>query len=78
MEGLHRSFDAMKADLLQAKSNYLLRKESMKQQVAKTAMENEALKKQLSGHEIAKELDETEKRLRHYERTVFELTWRPN
>ena len=73
MDGLHRSFDSMKTNLLHAKSDYLTRKEAMKQQVARAAMENETLKKQLAGHDVAKDLEETEKRLRHYERTVFEL-----
>ena len=34
MDTLNRSFDRMKQDLLQAKSNYLSRKEAMKQQVS--------------------------------------------
>ena len=35
--------------------------------------EHEAAKKTLTGHETARELEETERRLKHNERTIFEL-----
>ena len=35
--------------------------------------EYESLKKALASSEVAKEIEDTEKRLKHYERTIFEL-----
>jgi hypothetical protein len=36
-------------------------------------VEHEALKKQMNQHETAKELDDTEKRLKHNERCVVDI-----
>lgn len=44
------------------------RRDATRQQVQSLSAEHESLKKQLAGNEADKELEETEKRLRHYER----------
>ena len=36
-------------------------------------MEHEAVKRALNANETARELDDTEKRLKHYERSIFEI-----
>ncbi len=50
------------------KKGYIRRRDAMKSQVQTVSNENENLKRALSNNDTVKELDETEKRLRHYER----------
>lgn len=45
----------------------------MRQQVQSASVEHEAAKRALSNHDTARELDDTEKRLKHYERSIFEI-----
>ena len=45
----------------------------MRQQVQALSVEHESLKKTLNSSDIAREVDDTEKRLKHYERSIFEL-----
>ncbi len=68
MDGLHRAFDKVKIILNQDKVSYSSRRDLLKQQISKVALENESIRKSLASHDTAKELEETEKRLKHYER----------
>jgi intraflagellar transport protein 74 len=70
---LRREFDATQSKLQDMRSAYIKRRETMRQQVQSVSMEHEALKKQLNGNEIAREIEDTEKRLKHFERSIFEL-----
>lgn len=45
----------------------------MRQQIQSVSAEHESLKKQLNSNEINRDLEDTEKRLKHYERGIFEL-----
>ena len=45
----------------------------MRQQIQSVSVEHETLKKSLNANDVARELDETEKRLKHYERSIFDL-----
>jgi intraflagellar transport protein 74 len=45
----------------------------MRQQVQSLSVEHESLKKALNANDHAREIDDTEKRLKHYERSIFEL-----
>lgn len=45
----------------------------MRQQIQSVSVEHETLKKSLNANDVARELDDTEKRLKHYERSIFEL-----
>ena len=55
------------------KQTYIKRKETMRQQIQSVSVEHETLKKSLNANDVARELDETEKRLKHYERSIFDL-----
>lgn len=58
-------------ELLQnLKRGYVKRREAMRQQVQSLSAEHEAVKRSLNNHDVAKELEETEKRLKHYERYI--------
>lgn len=45
----------------------------MRAQIQSVSTEHESLKKQLQSNEINRDLEDTEKRLKHYERGIFEL-----
>ena len=45
----------------------------MRQQIQSVSVEHETLKKSLNANDVARELEDTEKRLKHYERSIFEL-----
>lgn len=55
------------------KQTYIKRKDTMRQQIQSVSVEHETLKKSLNANEVARELDETEKRLKHFERSIFDL-----
>ena len=49
------------------------RRDAMRQQVQALSAEHEHLKRNLNSHDTARDLDDMEKRLKHYERSIFEL-----
>lgn len=73
IESIRQEFDGTKNYLMDMKSNYIKRRDSMRSQIQSISIENDSIKKQLNNNEIARELDDTEKRLKHYERSIFEL-----
>lgn len=73
LERLRREFNTTKSYLQDSKNSYLKRRDTMRQQIQSVSAEYEALKKQLNSHEVARELTETENRLKHNERAIFDL-----
>ena len=73
LSGLRGAFDATKQLLLDQRQSYSKRRDSMRQQVQAASMEHEAVKRSLNANDTARELDDTEKRLKHYERSIFEI-----
>lgn len=73
VDRLRREFNDTKARLQDYKAGYIKRRDTMRQQIQSVSLEHEALKKSLNANEIARELDDTEKRIKHYERSIFEL-----
>lgn len=73
VDGLRRAFDATQLSLVETRHGYSRRRDAMRQQVQALSVDHEALRKTLSAHDVAKEIEETEKRLKHYERSIFEL-----
>ena len=67
---MQRKFDRTQRELQELRKSYIKRRDATRQQVQSLSAEHESLKKQLAGNETDKELEETEKRLRHYERSV--------
>ena len=73
IDSIRRKFESTKKELEESKLGYIKRRDSIKQQVMSASTEYEQLKKTLNGHETAREMDDSEKRLRHNERNIFEL-----
>lgn len=73
IEGLRQQFEKTQAYLIQQKQEYRKRRDSIRQQVQMLSSEHESLKKMIASNDIAKDLDEIEKRLRNNEKTIFEL-----
>lgn len=73
LERLRREFNTTKTYLQDLKNSYLKRRDTMRQQIQSVSAEYEALKKQLNSHEVGRELTETENRLKHNERAIFDL-----
>lgn len=73
LDRLRREFDSTQTKLLDFKQTYVKRRDTMRQQLTSVSVEYEGLKKALAGNEIAKEIDETEKRLKLNEKTIFDL-----
>lgn len=73
LDRIRREFDATQSKLSDLKSGYVKRRDTMRQQVQSLSIEHESLKKALGANEVAREIDDTEKRLKHYERSIFEL-----
>lgn len=73
IQGMKRIFDQTIQTLNEQKSSYHKRRDAMRQQVQALSVEHEGIKKTLNAHDIARELDDTEKRLKHCERSIFEL-----
>ena len=63
-----RTFERTQSYLTELKKSYIKRRDATRQQVQAMSAENESLKKQLNSNDTAKELDETEKRLKNYEK----------
>jgi intraflagellar transport protein 74 len=73
VNGMRREFEKTQQYLQEQKRVYVKRRDSMRQQVQALSVEHEGDKKALASHDIARELDDTEKRLKHYERAIFEI-----
>jgi len=73
LDKLRREFDNTQEKLVELKQHYIKRRDTMRQQIQSVNVEFESLKKILGSNDTAKEIDETEKRLKHYERSIFEL-----
>jgi intraflagellar transport protein 74 len=73
LERLRREFNTTKTYLQDLKNSYLKRRDTMRQQIQSVSAEFESLKKQLNSHDVARELTETENRLKHNERAIFDL-----
>ncbi len=73
LDRIRREFDQTQSRLQDLKQTYIKRRDTMRQQIQSVSMEHESLKKSLNAHEVAREIDDTEKRLKHYERSIFEL-----
>jgi hypothetical protein len=72
LAGMRSAFENTKRTLVDLRMSYQKRRDAMRQQVQAASMEQEAAKRALSSNDTARELDDTEKRLKHYERTIFE------
>ncbi len=73
LDRLRKDFNDIKLHLSELKTSYIKRRDTMRQQIQSITVEHESLKKQLNSNDIIKELDETEKRLKHAERNIFDL-----
>ncbi|RYH14275.1 hypothetical protein EON65_33865 [archaeon] len=73
IDRMRREFNETKSKLQDLRSVYIKRRDTMRGQVQSVSSEHENLKKALQNNEIARELEDTEKRLKHYERAIFEL-----
>merc|ERR1711871_1574943 len=73
VNGMRDMFDNTKKTLIDQRLSYQKRRDAMRQQVQAASMEHEAAKRALSSHDTARELDDIEKRLKHYERSIFEI-----
>ena len=71
--GLRKRFETTQQLLQEQRRSYVKRRDAMRQQVQALSAEHENVKRALNNNETAKDLDDMEKRLRHYERTIFEL-----
>ena len=73
IQGLRSEFEATQQQLTELRHSYIKRRDALRQQVQAANAEHESAKRLLVNHDTARELDDTEKRLKHYERTIFEL-----
>jgi intraflagellar transport protein 74 len=73
IDTVNRKFDRTQRELQDLRKSYVKRRDSIRQQIQGISAESESLKKQLSSNDTDKELEETEKRLKHYERTIFDV-----
>jgi intraflagellar transport protein 74 len=73
IDGLRRRYDKTQGKLQDLKRSYIKRRDAMRAQVQSVSAENESLKRSLAGNDTFKDLEDTEKRLKQYERTIFEL-----
>jgi intraflagellar transport protein 74 len=73
VQGMRNAFESTKHTLVDLRVQYQKRRDSMRQQVQQASVEHEAAKRALTNHDTARELDDTEKRLKHYERSIFEI-----
>lgn len=68
VNSLHDAFAELKSDLQEKRISYIRRRDMMKQEANKVSTENESVRKSLASNEVHKDLEETEKKLRHFER----------
>lgn len=73
IDGLRKRFEATQQTLQEQRRSYIKRRDAMRQQVQSISAEHENVKRALNNNDAAKDLEDMEKRLRHYERSIFEL-----
>lgn len=73
VQGMRTAFEHTKQQLVELRHSYIKRRDALRQQVQAANAEHESAKRVLINHDFARELDDTEKRLKHYERSIFEL-----
>ncbi|CAM9135327.1 unnamed protein product, partial [Ectocarpus fasciculatus] len=73
VEGMKRRYERTKVDLLELHTQYIKRRDGMRQQMQSVSAENEGLKKMLASNDTARELEETERRLKQAEKVIFDL-----
>lgn len=73
LDKIRREFAQTKTHLGDLKNNYMKRRDTLRMQIQSISVEHESLKKQLNANEIARELDATEKTLKHKENGIFDL-----
>jgi len=73
IQGLRTEFESTQQQLTELRHSYIKRRDALRQQVQAANAEHESAKRLLVNHDAARELDDTEKRLKHYERSIFEL-----
>ena len=73
VQGMRNAFETTKHTLVDLRMQYQKRRDAMRQQVQQASVEHEAAKRAMTNHDTARELDDTEKRLKHYERSIFEI-----
>mmetsp|Transcript_7547 Transcript_7547/g.11198 ORF Transcript_7547/g.11198 Transcript_7547/m.11198 type:complete len:604 (-) Transcript_7547:179-1990(-) len=72
IEAMQRKFERTQRELQELRKSYIKRKDATRQQVQALSAEHESLKKMLASNDTDRDLEDTEKRLKHYERTIFE------
>jgi len=73
VQGMRSDFESTQQQLVELRHTYIKRRDALRQQVQAANAEHESVKRLLMNHDSARELDDTEKRLKHYERSIFEL-----
>lgn len=73
IEGVRRRYERTKVELLELHGQYIKRRDGMRQQMQSVSAENEGLKKMLASNDTARELEETERRLKQAEKVIFDL-----
>ena len=73
ISGLRKRFENTQQLLQEQRRSYIKRRDAMRQQVQALTAEHESIKRSLNNNDTAKDLEDMEKRLRHFERTIFEL-----
>jgi hypothetical protein len=68
VNSLPEAFAVLKNELQEKRTSYIRRRDMMKQEANIVAEENESVRKSLSVNDVHKDLEETEKKLRHFER----------
>ena len=67
---MQRKFERTQRELQELRKSYIKRKDATRQQVQALSAEHESLKKMLASNDTDRDLEDTEKRLKHYERCV--------
>ena len=73
VDSLRRRYTQTQSHLNELKKGYGKRRDTMRNQVQSVSADNEQLKRSLASNEVYKDMEDTEKRLKQYERTIFEL-----
>ena len=73
IDGLRRRFEATQSLLQEQRRSYIKRRDAMRQQVQAVSAEHENIKRSLNNNDTSKDLEDMEKRLRHFERSIFEM-----
>jgi intraflagellar transport protein 74 len=71
IEGVKRRYERNKVELNNLHVSYIKRRDGMRQQMQSVSAEHDGLKKLLASNDTARELEETERRLKQAEKCVF-------